>query len=246
MLRTGGGRRTLRAPPFHHFFLCLPSLALQPQPPRNDPHDYHILPFPTFLDLSLLCVCNPGLERERAGLPPRLKKQESRFDNKNRRPDVCFGPPFTSRFPPSLLPATPTTMARTMGEVLPPSFPALFALAPRAPATNRRADADDDDAAPTGPLFVDVGSGYGTLCVAAVAEYGFGAAVGIEKYRCVCVWGWNRASGGRDDDDGWPSLTHHHPLTANPSSGVTPCWPPWTPPCAPASPSTTLTWQTVS
>lgn len=73
-------------------------------------------------------------------------------------------------------------MARTMGEVLPPSFPALFALAPRTPAANRRA-ADADNASPAGPLFVDVGSGYGTLCVAAVAEHGFGAAVGIEKYR---------------------------------------------------------------
>lgn len=75
-------------------------------------------------------------------------------------------------------------MARTMGEVLPPSFGTLFSLAPAAPAANRPAA----ERAPPANLFVDVGSGYGTLCVAAVREHGFGAAVGIEKYRCVgCV-----------------------------------------------------------
>ena len=72
-------------------------------------------------------------------------------------------------------------MARTMGEVLPVSFPTLFGLAPRPAAANR--PADDDNAPPPASLFVDVGSGYGTLCVAAVAQYGFDAAVGIEKYR---------------------------------------------------------------
>lgn len=80
-----------------------------------------------------------------------------------------------------LAPARPLTMARTMGEVLPSSFTTLYSLAPRPPAANRGADGDGSPAPAT--LFVDVGSGYGTLCVAAVQEYGFGAAVGIEKYR---------------------------------------------------------------
>ena len=77
-------------------------------------------------------------------------------------------------------------MARTMGEVLPPSFPTLFALAPRRRGAAAECDADADGAVPSPPassLFVDVGSGYGTLCIAAVRDYGFGAAVGIEKYR---------------------------------------------------------------
>ena len=87
---------------------------------------------------------------------------------------------FSFLFPLSLRGGWPT-MARTMGEVLPSSFHALFSLAPR--PRNAGPSTDDGPAAAPSSLFVDVGSGYGTLCVAAVNEYGFGAAVGIEKYR---------------------------------------------------------------
>lgn len=77
-------------------------------------------------------------------------------------------------------------MARTMGEVLPPSFATLFGLAPGAGAAGAAS------AAPNRGLFIDVGSGYGTLCAAAITEGGFGAAVGIEKYRC------GRGLGGKE------------------------------------------------
>ena len=58
-------------------------------------------------------------------------------------------------------------MAHTYGEVLPSSFPDIFALA--------------TDPAQT--VFVDAGSGYGALLIQAVQQYGFSHAVGVEKYK---------------------------------------------------------------
>lgn len=83
-------------------------------------------------------------------------------------------------------------MARTMGEVLPRSFPDLFGSV-YGPKESSNSDGVDGvvDVENNGNhqktnqrvLFVDVGSGYGTLCHAAVAEYGCVASLGIEKYR---------------------------------------------------------------
>lgn len=79
-------------------------------------------------------------------------------------------------------------MARTMGEVLPRSFPDLFGSVYGSTQSNS-VDGVDGVADSAGNrknhrvLFVDVGSGYGTLCHAAVAEYGCVASLGIEKYR---------------------------------------------------------------
>lgn len=92
-------------------------------------------------------------------------------------------------------------MARTMGEVLPRSFPDLFGCvtgpAGCAKASNccegfSKLESDNQETdnqkrhhhhQKSRVLFVDVGSGYGTLCHAAVAEYGCVASLGIEKYR---------------------------------------------------------------
>lgn len=86
-------------------------------------------------------------------------------------------------------------MARTMGEVLPRSFPDLFGCvagpAGCAKASNccdgSKLEETDNQKRhhhqKNRVLFVDVGSGYGTLCHAAVAEYGCVASLGIEKYR---------------------------------------------------------------
>ena len=83
-------------------------------------------------------------------------------------------------------------MARTMGEVLPRSFPDLFgcvtgpAGCPRASncdGSKESEETDNQGHQKNRILFVDVGSGYGTLCHAAVAEYGCIASLGIEKYR---------------------------------------------------------------
>ena len=57
-------------------------------------------------------------------------------------------------------------MAHTYGEVLQSSFPAIFACLP--PQEGPR-------------LFVDLGSGHGALCLAAVS-CGFDRALGVEKY----------------------------------------------------------------
>ena len=57
-------------------------------------------------------------------------------------------------------------MAHTYGEVLSPSFPDLFSFA----------------RPPEQTVFIDAGSGYGALVIAAVTEYGCQRAVGIEKY----------------------------------------------------------------
>jgi hypothetical protein len=90
------------------------------------------------------------------------------------------------------------TMARTMGELLPESYTAVFtadALFRRGrkdtqPAlTAATADGADGGAdattASTTPVrvFVDVGSGYGTVVRAAVESGGFDWGIGIEKYR---------------------------------------------------------------
>lgn len=58
-------------------------------------------------------------------------------------------------------------MAHTYGEVLPPSFPDIFSFAH----------------SPEHSVFIDAGSGYGTLLVAAVREYGCQHALGVEKYK---------------------------------------------------------------
>lgn len=58
-------------------------------------------------------------------------------------------------------------MAHTYGEVLPPSFPDVFSF-----ATD-----------PQQTVFVDAGSGYGSLLIAAVKDYGCKHAIGIEKYK---------------------------------------------------------------
>ena len=58
-------------------------------------------------------------------------------------------------------------MAHTYGEVLPSSFADIFRYA----------------SVPQQTVFIDAGSGYGALLVAAVAEYGCKHAVGIEKYK---------------------------------------------------------------
>ena len=58
-------------------------------------------------------------------------------------------------------------MAHTYGEVLPPSFPDIFRLA----------------ADPSQAVFIDAGSGYGSLLIDSVRTYGFLHAVGIEKYK---------------------------------------------------------------
>lgn len=84
-----------------------------------------------------------------------------------------------------------------MGEVLPRSFPDLFGCVSGpdgcARASNCNGSKLESDNQETDNqkrhhqrnriLFVDVGSGYGTLCHAAVAEYGCVASLGIEKYR---------------------------------------------------------------
>lgn len=57
-------------------------------------------------------------------------------------------------------------MAHTYGEVLPPSFPDIFNVADSGPR-----------------VFIDAGSGYGALLVAAVTKYGCQNALGIEKYK---------------------------------------------------------------
>lgn len=59
-------------------------------------------------------------------------------------------------------------MAHTYGEVLPNSFHLLSALIPHAEAGHT--------------VFVDAGSGYGTLLVAAVQTFGCLHSVGIEKF----------------------------------------------------------------
>lgn len=88
-------------------------------------------------------------------------------------------------------------MARTMGEVLPRSFPDLFGCvnspksAPTASNCDGSIESGDDELGHQSHrnhhhpriLFVDVGSGYGILCHAAVADYGCVASLGIEKYR---------------------------------------------------------------
>ena len=58
-------------------------------------------------------------------------------------------------------------MAHTYGEVLPPSFPDVFSLAKL----------------PSQSVFIDAGSGYGALLIAAVSEYGCQHAIGVEKYK---------------------------------------------------------------
>ena len=57
-------------------------------------------------------------------------------------------------------------MAHTYGEVLPPSFPDIFSSAHSEQS-----------------VFIDAGSGYGALLVAAVREYGCQFALGVEKYK---------------------------------------------------------------
>ena len=57
-------------------------------------------------------------------------------------------------------------MAHTYGEVLPPSFPNIFSFAHSEQS-----------------VFIDAGSGYGALLIAAVREYGCQFALGIEKYK---------------------------------------------------------------
>ena len=83
-------------------------------------------------------------------------------------------------------------MARTMGEVLPRSFSDLFGCvggpAKALNGSNRVEDGSTNYGGGDGTqanriLFVDVGSGYGTLCHAAVAAFGCVASLGIEKYR---------------------------------------------------------------
>ncbi len=58
-------------------------------------------------------------------------------------------------------------MAHTYGEVLSPCFPDIFSCARD----------------PQQTTFVDAGSGYGALLVAAVTDYGCKHAIGIEKYK---------------------------------------------------------------
>ena len=75
-------------------------------------------------------------------------------------------------------------MARTYGEVLASSFPALFAAGVGCPhAAARRA-------------FVDVGSGHGALCRAAVEWGGFVGALGVEKYRQGGMEGFGQVGAG--------------------------------------------------
>ena len=89
-------------------------------------------------------------------------------------------------------------MARTMGEVLTRSFPDLFGCVAGPAGCPGVSNCDDGSEKQSDGvdnhqrhhrrqknrvLFVDVGSGYGTLCHAAVAEYGCVASLGIEKYR---------------------------------------------------------------
>lgn len=57
-------------------------------------------------------------------------------------------------------------MAHTYGEVLPESFQHIFDLVPDAGKT----------------VFIDAGSGYGTLLVAAVQKFGCLYSLGIEKF----------------------------------------------------------------
>lgn len=58
-------------------------------------------------------------------------------------------------------------MAHTYGEVLPPSFPNIFRFAH----------------IPGQTVFIDAGSGYGALLVAAIKDYGCQHAIGVEKYK---------------------------------------------------------------
>lgn len=62
---------------------------------------------------------------------------------------------------------TPSWMAHTYGEVLPPSFPDIFSFA----------------RSPVQTVFIDAGSGYGALVISAVKDYGCQHALGIEKYK---------------------------------------------------------------
>lgn len=59
-----------------------------------------------------------------------------------------------------------TEMAHTYGEVLPVSFPLIFNLISDAHST----------------VFIDAGSGYGTLVLAAVTSFQCKHSIGIEKY----------------------------------------------------------------
>lgn len=59
-------------------------------------------------------------------------------------------------------------MARTYGEIVEASFPTVFALLP----------VQDT-------VFVDIGSGHGTITIDAVRSFGCRCAIGIEKYRYI-------------------------------------------------------------
>lgn len=57
-------------------------------------------------------------------------------------------------------------MARTYGEIIETSFPAVFEIA-----------AGEDT------VFIDIGSGHGRIVFSAVQSFGCKYAIGIEKYR---------------------------------------------------------------
>jgi len=81
-------------------------------------------------------------------------------------------------------------MARTMGELLPASYAAVFGaddlfVGPSggvAASAGQPAVGGAPDACPI-RVFVDVGSGYGSIVRAAVESGGFDWGIGIEKYR---------------------------------------------------------------
>ena len=77
-------------------------------------------------------------------------------------------------------------MARTGGELLPASFPAVFTAGDVAGAeSSGSSQAAAGDAPAPAPIrvFVDVGSGHGQIVRAAVEGGGFDRGIGIEKYR---------------------------------------------------------------